>query len=66
MITKYQHSIFRMKGVKLYDAKARKRDLDEWKLEKQKTVDKYFDKWSKITSRFCLFFIVTQVISNLI
>lgn len=40
-----------MKGVKLYDAKARKRDIDEWKLEKQKTVDKYFDNWTKITSR---------------
>lgn len=42
---------FRMKGVKSYDAKARKRDIEEWKLEKKKTVDKYFDKWSKITTR---------------
>lgn len=42
---------YRMKGVKTYDANARKRDIDEWKLEKKKTVDKYFDKWSKITSR---------------
>ncbi|XP_055323678.1 trichoplein keratin filament-binding protein [Sitodiplosis mosellana] len=42
----------RMKGVKLYDANARKRDIEEWKLETKKTVDKYFDKWSKITSRY--------------
>lgn len=42
----------RMKGVKTYDAKARKRDLDEWKLEKKRNVDQYFDKWSKITSRY--------------
>lgn len=40
-----------MKGVKSYDANARKRDIEEWKLEKKKTVDKYFDKWSKITTR---------------
>lgn len=40
-----------MKAVKLYDAKARKRDIEEWNLEKRKTVDKYFDKWSKITTR---------------
>lgn len=43
--------IFSMKGVKMYDANARKRDVEELKLEKMKTVDKYFDKWSKITSR---------------
>lgn len=41
-----------MKGFKIYDANARKRDLEEWKLEKKKTVDKYFDKWSKITTRY--------------
>ncbi|XP_031626778.1 trichoplein keratin filament-binding protein [Contarinia nasturtii] len=41
-----------MKAVKIYDAKARKRDIDEWKFEKKKTVDKYFDKWSKITTRY--------------
>lgn len=35
----------------MYDANAKKRDNDEWKLEKKKTVDKYFEKWSKITSR---------------
>lgn len=40
-----------MKGIKIYDANARKRDDEEFKLEKMKTVDKYFDKWSKITSR---------------
>lgn len=42
---------YRMKAANLYDAKARKRDIEEWKLEKKKTVDKYFDKWSKITTR---------------
>lgn len=51
MITIINISIFQMKGVKSYDANAKKRDLDEWKLEKKKTVDKYFEKWSKITSR---------------
>lgn len=39
----------------MYDANARKRDDEELKLEKMKTVDKYFDKWSKITSRSGIF-----------
>lgn len=43
---------FRMKGAKMHDALARKRNADDLKIEKMKTVDKYFDKWSKITSRY--------------
>lgn len=46
--------LFRMKSVKMYDAFARKKDIEAMKHEKMKNVDKYFDKWSKITTRYAL------------
>lgn len=41
-----------MKGAKMHDALARRRDADNLKIEQMETVDKYFNKWSKITSRY--------------
>ncbi|KAJ6636564.1 hypothetical protein Bhyg_15155 [Pseudolycoriella hygida] len=41
-----------MKGSKLHSAFVRRREVEQSKIEKNVAVDKYFDKWGKITSRF--------------
>lgn len=40
-----------MRGTKLYSAFVRRRENEQMKSEKSAAVDKYFDKWGKITSR---------------
>lgn len=41
-----------MRGSKLHSAFVRRREIEQMKIEKSAAVDKYFDKWGKITSRF--------------
>lgn len=41
-----------MRGSKLHSAFVRRREIEQIKIEKSAAVDKYFDKWGKITSRF--------------
>lgn len=41
-----------MKASKLHSAFVRRREIEQLKIEKSAAVDKYFDKWGKITSRF--------------
>lgn len=43
-----------MNGAQLQAACARRRDADEMKFQKTKEVDKYFNKWNKITTRYVL------------
>lgn len=40
-----------MKGSKLYHANARRREAEQQKIEKTASVNQYFDKWGRITSR---------------
>lgn len=40
-----------MKGSKLLNAFARRREVEQMKIEKSAAVDKYYDKWGRITSR---------------
>lgn len=41
-----------MRGSKLHSAFVRRREIEQLKIEKSAAVDKYFDKWGKITSRY--------------
>lgn len=41
-----------MRGSKLHSAFVRRREIEQIKIDKSAAVDKYFDKWGKITSRF--------------
>lgn len=41
-----------MKAAKLQAAFARRREIDQIKIEKSTEVDKYFDKWDRITTRY--------------
>lgn len=59
-----------MKGSKLNAAYARRRDVAEMKIEKTKEVDKYFDKWNQITTRYTkhrlhIFSISMSVVSSI-
>lgn len=45
-------SFARMKGTKLQATFARRRDLDQIKIEKSAKVNNYFDKWDRITTRY--------------
>lgn len=41
-----------MRASKLHSAFVRRREIEQIKIDKSAAVDKYFDKWGKITSRF--------------
>lgn len=41
-----------MKATKLQAAFARRREIDQNKIDKNAEVDKYFDKWDRITTRY--------------
>lgn len=45
-------STFRMRRSDLNAAYARRREVAEMKIERTKEVDKYFDKWNQITTRY--------------
>lgn len=40
-----------MKGSKLYHANVRRREAVQQKIEATDSVNRYFDKWGRITSR---------------
>lgn len=43
-----------MRGFKMNAAYARRREVADMRVEKTKEVEKYFDKWNKITTRFAI------------
>lgn len=54
-----------MKGSKLYHANARRREAEQQKMEKTASVNQYFDKWGRITTRFvCENYIKTVQLVN--
>lgn len=41
-----------MKGSKLQNVFAKRREIEQNKIEKTTAVGQYFDKWGRITSRY--------------
>lgn len=40
-----------MKGVQLHNNFARRRELEQMRIENSAAVEKYYDKWGQITTR---------------
>lgn len=41
-----------MRGTKQYHAQVRKREAEQQKFERKESVNKYFDQWGRITSKY--------------